>query len=792
MKRYSIICILMLIFIHASAGIVNIEEAQATAKKFVDSRLIRINTSKKPANVRLSYTEKNSTDLRLPVYYVFNHDNGFVIVAGDDRAQEILAFGDNTLDMNNIPDNMRCWLTQYKQQIEFLHAHPSLIISRDKNLQNESKTIDDVAPLLTTMWGQSEPYWNHCVFNDLQCLTGCPATSLSMVMNYWTYPVGATLPVEGYTSVASGFPVVDVPDLPSITFDWGNMRDVYNEGNYTNEEADAVAWLMRYVGQVEEMNYSPAASGAMGEDILRAALFFGYGDAQLVTKSTLSQQIFYSDEEWAEMLQKELALERPVVYCAYADDGIGRLSGHAFNVDGYDSESNTYHINWGWNGRENGYFALNAFTGQSLMFNIAPQMIIGMENPVNAPIVVGPSILSIKCFTDTTSVTTFKIFGKHLTDDVTLTLYDPSGVFTLDCNSITAEDAMHGKMVSLVYNPTNYGYNEGQIILSSNGAKNDTINISALAELEVYHPILLPTDSNHVNLTSFRADWSDQTAAKNIASYILYVSLEPSFMLLESADFTDYPVVQGNLASVAEEYLPENWSFSGGGFWLDGGCIELAPNSSVTTGTFDLSKYNEVTVAVRAKNWSPYTNATLTIATSQESVSFKMSENYEEYQTVLNCEELDSISFIGGYYPMIQSIEIYAGSITEANLLMASEEGDAYSRLIRGITSRSYTINDLVAGGTFYYKVKALYIDGSESLWSPALCITLFDPEGVSATGDVNDDGEVNISDVTALIDYLLSGNASSVNVTNADCDGDGQVNISDVTALIDYLLDSH
>ena len=55
--------------------------------------------------------------------------------------------------------------------------------------------------------------------------------------------------------------------------------------------------------------------------------------------------------------------------------------------------------------------------------------------------------------------------------------------------------------------------------------------------------------------------------------------------------------------------------------------------------------------------------------------------------------------------------------------------------------------------------------------------------------GDVNGDGSVNISDVTALIDYLLSGNASGVNVSAADCNQDGSVNISDVTGLIDYLL---
>ena len=52
--------------------------------------------------------------------------------------------------------------------------------------------------------------------------------------------------------------------------------------------------------------------------------------------------------------------------------------------------------------------------------------------------------------------------------------------------------------------------------------------------------------------------------------------------------------------------------------------------------------------------------------------------------------------------------------------------------------------------------------------------------------GDVNNDGSVNISDVTALIDHLLSGTTPPA---SADCNQDGGVNISDVTALIDYLL---
>ena len=67
-----------------------------------------------------------------------------------------------------------------------------------------------------------------------------------------------------------------------------------------------------------------------------------------------------------------------------------------------------------------------------------------------------------------------------------------------------------------------------------------------------------------------------------------------------------------------------------------------------------------------------------------------------------------------------------------------------------------------------------------------------FTAKNAGLRGDVNSDGSVNISDVTALIDYLLSGNASGINLSGADCNQDSSVNISDVTALIDYLLSGH
>ena len=58
-----------------------------------------------------------------------------------------------------------------------------------------------------------------------------------------------------------------------------------------------------------------------------------------------------------------------------------------------------------------------------------------------------------------------------------------------------------------------------------------------------------------------------------------------------------------------------------------------------------------------------------------------------------------------------------------------------------------------------------------------------------SQRGDVNGDGSISIGDVTALIDFLLSGDASGINQAAADCNQDNGVSIGDVTALIDFLL---
>lgn len=67
----------------------------------------------------------------------------------------------------------------------------------------------------------------------------------------------------------------------------------------------------------------------------------------------------------------------------------------------------------------------------------------------------------------------------------------------------------------------------------------------------------------------------------------------------------------------------------------------------------------------------------------------------------------------------------------------------------------------------------------------PATCLVTVYTE----LGDLNCDGFVNISDVTSLINYLLSDDSSQISIKNADVNGDERINISDVTALINKLL---
>ena len=787
MKKLLLIVALLLGALQLSAADVSPVQARAAAERFLQSDVKGKNFGAMPASgVKLLYTEMNSTQADKAVYYIFNSELGFVIVSGDDRAHQILAHGDRPLDLKRMPENMKFWLSTYKRQLEYLQAHPGLAVELPK--LKSGQRADKVEPMLTAEWDQDAPYYNHCpTYGGSYCLTGCPATSLSMVFYYWKFPTDPTPPVEGYTNESYGF---QVPALPSITFDWDNMLDKYT-GGYTTAQADAVAWLMRYVGQEEHMDYTPSGSGAMGDDILRAVEFFGYDEemARLEFKTRTDDYandtaVYYTDDEWAAMLQQEMYEGRPVVYCAY-DYSYWGWSGHAFNVDGYNPADATYHVNWGWSGDGNGDFVLNAFSSGGYNFTIEQQMIMGIQPPPQGPgIKVNRTKLDIEALVGKTATATFTVKGHELTNDITLTLNDADGAFSLDATTVAVADQEEGKVITVTYAPQASGQHTATITLSSPDVDDKVVTINGVATLETYLPNLLPANEAFIDLTQFRADWTDETPVENVESYTLEVATRPAVELLDSIDGSIYPGSYENMT------LTEPWSGNGvkcghdavyfSNYDLDGFIAFTVPDGytddvftmQITTvsdyyGSGNLTVGSDQTAPVGHQFTSGQTFTWLVTASAGEKITITSTDNY--------------------FSPDMSMIRVYAGDVNELNTLR-SEEGDANYRLITDITGLSYTVKNLAEAGTFYYKVKAIYTDGTQSRWSNTQRVTLLAGSG-HMLGDVNHDGEVSIEDVSLLIDYLMTDDEAGVCLTCADINGDGEVSIGDVSALIDKLL---
>ena len=134
------------------------------------------------------------------------------------------------------------------------------------------------------------------------------------------------------------------------------------------------------------------------------------------------------------------------------------------------------------------------------------------------------------------------------------------------------------------------------------------------------------------------------------------------------------------------------------------------------------------------------------------------------------------------------TIEGWDPAVTTYDLEMTSEPNlDDFDADVTGVSALVLKSMEQNADGTYRIAISAIPAD-LQAATCYVLNVTVVTAPDFKI-GDVDNDGEVNISDVTALIDYLLSGNAEGLNLQAADVDGDSEINISDVTALIDLLL---
>ena len=346
MKRYFLFIVAMVCTLAVCADPVTKSNARQIAQQFLQ----RKGKSVKAEPVRAPRLQRGNVVTDDAAYYVFNSQDGqgFVIVSGDDRTTPVLGYADNgSFVESEMPENVKAWLQGYADQIACLGDAPR---------KNTSHVYHEAVPvILKTEWGQGEPYNNAChVFDygDDQELsvTGCVATALAQVMYHYKYPteVKAAIPAYEYSLINHPEYPQSVAELPVTTFDWDNMKTDYTLP-YTEAEAAAVAELMSYCGRSVKMMYSPGSSGADDVTIPNALItYFGYDKSVKVL-----DRDSYTAYEWQEIIYGELSAGRPVIYGGATDED----SGHEFVCDGYNGEGK-YHINWGWNGRFNGYYAL--------------------------------------------------------------------------------------------------------------------------------------------------------------------------------------------------------------------------------------------------------------------------------------------------------------------------------------------------------------------------------------------------------------------------------------------------
>ena len=318
-------------------------------------------------------------------FYLFNNggNKGFVIVSGDDRLPEVIGYATSgTMAEDNMPIQLKSLLDAFEKQYGEMAGDDarleSAMAERMALAESSAAAKVTVMPLLGDIeWNQGTPYNKLCpTFTNGQAVTGCVATAMAQVIRYYRYPTQLKNNIPSYTS-KSGFSSSEIT-ASSTTYDYNKMLGQYVSGNYSDEQASAVATLMLHCGCAVQMEYGVAGSYAITSSTSHVlGAYFAYD------KSTLAfvDRCDYSLEEWCSIIDHELSNNRPIIY-------EGRTlsnEGHAFVCDGANGDG-FYHINWGWSGSGNGYFdisLLNPFDAESTTgaggHNIGMGMTIGIK-----------------------------------------------------------------------------------------------------------------------------------------------------------------------------------------------------------------------------------------------------------------------------------------------------------------------------------------------------------------------------------------------------------------------------
>ena len=162
MKKLSLLGLALVFAMGAAfAAPVDVNQAKSLGMKYVQHSL-----GKRSADLTLAYTKTCESGVN--ALYVFNFDNGYVIVAADDRAFPILGYCDDAMfNPDNLPEGLRYYLGHYARQIQYaidenLAVDPEVAeqwyLLDKEGVMKRTRSNRAVSPLLATTWDQDYPY----------------------------------------------------------------------------------------------------------------------------------------------------------------------------------------------------------------------------------------------------------------------------------------------------------------------------------------------------------------------------------------------------------------------------------------------------------------------------------------------------------------------------------------------------------------------------------------------------------------------------------------------------------
>ncbi|MCF7936077.1 MAG: C10 family peptidase [Synergistales bacterium] len=326
-----------------------------------------------------------------PLYYiVYLEPRGFVVVAGDDLVEPIIAIvadGDRYIASEANPlgalvsRDLANRIALAREPLERLPADLQRDLQGNRNkwenlLRRETQgkekqklpSVDRVrvAPLVQSKWSQGtigpRICFNYYTPNHYVC--GCVATAMAQLMRYHKYPRegigvhGSTIWVDGNEQTAH----TRGGDGRGGPYDWNRMPLVPDNDTITEEERQAIGALVYDAGVAAHMKYSEDGSGAWMWDASSAlAGIFNH------KSSTCSFQGFKNlpAEERNRMINANLHANLPVLLSITGQrrseaEGGWKDAAHAIIADGYGYQWREmyHHLNMGWAGHDDVWYNL--------------------------------------------------------------------------------------------------------------------------------------------------------------------------------------------------------------------------------------------------------------------------------------------------------------------------------------------------------------------------------------------------------------------------------------------------